>query len=94
MFLSHCFNSTAFQDETGLIVDRIIAFSPTDLEMSINFTVIDDNIALEPTEYLEWTLSLLTVRDRASISPFNTSNIVIVDDDGMSLLIFKAWSLH
>ena len=73
---------TALQAETGMRVDRQITFPSTDSELAITFTLIDDSIALEPTEGLLWSLSLSTMTDRAQISPFNTSNVQIVDDDG------------
>lgn len=73
---------TAFQAETGLIVDTEITFTSMDTEMAITIDVIDDSIALELTESLLWTLTLITMRDRAEITPFNTSDVQIVDDDG------------
>ena len=73
----------AFQAETGMRVDREINFTSTDSDKAITFTLIDDTIALEPTESLLWTLILITMRNGAEISPFNTSDIQIGDDDGM-----------
>ena len=74
--------SAALQAETGLRIDRQITFGPSDTSIPINFTVIDDLIALEPTEELMWSLQLVAPVERASVDPFNTVNLQIVDDDG------------
>lgn len=60
----------------------MITFGPDDTEVEISFNVTDDLIALEPTETLIFSLALVTMTDRASVTPFNTATILIVDDDG------------
>lgn len=75
----------ALQQETGMMIDQEITFSPDDTERPIIFTVRDDNIALEPTEVFQWTLSLVSSVDRAFVRPLNTTVISIVDDDGRTL---------
>ena len=66
----------------------MITFGPNDTEAEISFNVTDDLIALEPTETLIWNLDLVTVVDRATVSPFNSTTILIVDDDGMCLFMY------
>ena len=72
-------------------MDRNITFTPTDTDVSITFNVSDDSILFESTENLLLTLELITPMDRASISPFNTSSVVINDDDGMSFCVVSLY---
>ena len=63
-------------------IDQTITFGPNDNEIAVNFTVIDDQIALEPTEMFEWELSLVTIVDRVTVEPHNRTIIEIMDNDG------------
>ena len=65
----------------------MVTFGPNDTEIAITFNIVDDIIALEPTETLVWNLELVTVVDRASVSPYNSTTIMIIDDDGKKSLI-------
>ena len=80
-------SAIAFQVETGMRVDKEINFTSTDSDKAITFTLIDDTIPLEPTEILLWTLTLITMRNGAEISPISTYDVQIVDDDGMSVCL-------
>lgn len=71
-------------------VDQTIVFTPTDTEMAITISVVDDSIALEPTESLLWNLELITVRDGVEISS-STSDVQIIDDDGRSVCLQYAY---
>ena len=85
----------------------MVTFGPNDTTAEITFSVVDDDIALEETEVLEWSLELVTRRERASISPHNHTMIFIVDDDGKrkrkggkkvfycihTILLFQSWFL-
>ena len=84
----------ALQAESGLRIDRTLVFAATDSEESVSFAVINDNIALEPTESIVWTLTLVTIRDRAGVDPFNTTNILIIDDDGRYIIIILQHDQH
>ncbi len=77
------FSPLALQAETGDRIDRTITFRPQDTEIAVNFTVVDDLIALEPTESFNWTLTLITVLNGITIEPYNRTTIAIMDDDGM-----------
>ena len=70
------------------MIDQMITFGPGDVEYNITFNVTDDIIALEPTETLMWNLELVTVVDRVSVSPYNTTTILIIDDDGESAVTY------
>jgi len=72
----------ALQAETGNTIDRTLNFPANEAEISVSFIVRNDDIALEPTESLVWTLSLEGDNDRATVSPYNTTTIQIIDDDG------------
>ncbi len=61
---------------------RELTFAPDDFQIAVNFSVVDDEIALEPTVILNWNLELVTLLDRVSISPFNKTLIQIIDNDG------------
>ncbi len=74
--------NVALQAETGRRIDRTEIFPASESEISINFVIMDDDIALEDIERITWTLTFATMSDRASVSPINTTNIQIVDDDG------------
>jgi len=65
----------------------MVTFGPNDTEIAITFNIVDDIIALEPTETLVWNLELVTVVDRASVSPYDSTTIMIIDDDGKKSLI-------
>lgn len=65
-----------------MTVDRQIVFEPNVTERRIDFMVENDDIALEPTEILPWNLEIVGSVERASVDPYNTTNIQIVDDDG------------
>ena len=77
----------AFHAETVMRVDSEIYFTSTDSDKTITFTLIDDTIALEPTENHLWTLTLITMRNGAEISPISTYDVQIVDDDDMSVCL-------
>jgi hypothetical protein len=68
----------------GVGINQLI-FDPNVTEQVIDLTVFDDTIALERTENLLWDLSLVNVVDRVSVTPFNTTTVLIVDDDGVFL---------
>ncbi len=76
---------------------RELTFAPDDFQIAVNFSVVDDEIALEPTEILNWNLELVTLLDRVSISPFNGTLIQIIDNDGTyvnHLLLVMKTDLH
>ena len=73
--------------QNGGRIDQMVTFGPSDTEIAINFTVIDDLIALEPTETFDWTLTLVTLVDRANVQPFNRTTIEILDNDGKFFLL-------
>jgi hypothetical protein len=66
----------------GVGINQLI-FDPNTTEQVINLNVFDDTVALERTENLLWDLSLVNVVDHVSVTPFNTTTVLIVDDDGM-----------
>ena len=66
----------------------MITFRPEDTQINVTFAVLDDSIALEATESFDWSLTLITIVERASVSPYNTTNIQIMDDDGECILYF------
>ena len=82
LFMFHTFSS-ALQGQT---IDQMIIFGPSETAVSLNFSLIDDNIALEPPESHEWVLTLVTLTDAITIQPFNRTNIEIKDSDGKRLL--------
>ena len=59
---------------------QMLTFSPSDLSMCIDFTVIDDIIALEDPEQFVWTLAPVPIPDVELGT--NSTRIVIIDDDG------------
>ncbi len=79
------FSLAALQGETGMVITDVIVFGPDDTDAEISFNVTDDLIALEATERLEWSITLTSVTDRASVSPFDSTVVLIVDDDGNCL---------
>ncbi len=73
---------SVLQAEGGNRIDQIITIRPEDNEITVNFTVIDDLIALEPTESFDWTLTLGPGVDQVFTSPHNRTTIEIKDNDG------------
>ena len=77
---------SALHAQTGQRIDQIITFGPDDTEFAINFTVVCDLI---PNESFVWTLTLVSLIDRVTIEPFNTTTIHIIDNDGETTLFFN-----
>ena len=68
---------TAIQSE---IINRTLSFSASVFSICINFTVNDDNIALQAPE--EYNLVLLQPEDPQLQVEINSTRIIIIDDDG------------
>ena len=62
-------------------IDQTVTFTPQDNESCVDFLIYDDDLALEPTETLRFTLSNL---DNGShvFGLYNTTYVGIMDDDG------------
>ena len=62
-------------------IDQTVTFTPQDNESCVDFLIYDDDLALEPTETLRFTLSNL---DNGShvFGMYNTTYVGIMDDDG------------
>ena len=64
-------------------MDRVLTFLPGETEKEISFMVVDDRIALEPTETLMWNLTMISpVEQGGVIAPYGDALIQIIDDDG------------
>ena len=68
--------------QAGLILNKIITFSPLDSEKTIKFNIADDIIALEPPEKFTLTLTAVTISDGIMLQPSDKTYITILDEDG------------
>ena len=62
-------------------IDQIVTFTPQDNESCVDFLINDDDMALEPTETLTFTLSNLGNGSHV-LGSYNTTYVGIMDDDG------------
>ena len=77
----YAFLHAAIQTE---VINKTLSFSDSVFSICINFTINDDNIALqEPQEY---NLILLSPEDPQLQIERNSTRIIIMDDDGIKNL--------
>ena len=78
-----CISPMMFASHTVIwteIVNRTLSFSGSVFTICINFTINDDNIALQTPE--EHNLVLLQPEDPQLLVERNSTRIIIIDDDG------------
>jgi hypothetical protein len=62
------------------VVNETLSFSVSVFSICVNFTINDDNIALQAPE--EYNLTLLSPEDPQLQVERNSTRIIIIDDDG------------
>ena len=67
----------------GAVVTQQLTFAPNETMMCVNFTVMDDTIALEPDVSVVFDLTLVTIKPGVSIGLPNVTTVIVMDDDGM-----------
>ena len=65
------------------MVTQQLTFAPNETMMCVNFTVMDDTIALEPDVSVVFDLTLVTIKPGVSIGLPNVTTVIVMDDDGM-----------
>ena len=81
VFILYIYIYIALQPGIGSI-DQILTFGPTDTQICVDFTIQDDNIALEPPAILTFTITVINPVPGIEIDPFSTTIVRIVDEDG------------
>lgn len=73
------------QRGSGLTLNRTLTFVPAVSVRCFSFLTVDDNIGLEETEFLTFTLEpvALTSDHRFTLGQYNRTSVGILDDDGM-----------
>ena len=77
------------------IINRILSFSANIFSICVNFTVSNDNIALQAPE--EYNLVLLQPEDPQLQVEINSTRIIIIDDDGTQsypyhhIIVYRTW---
>ena len=61
---------------------QTLEFGPSDSEQCVNLEVQDDNVALEETEVFTLTLGIPAGQPRAGLGQYNTTTVMVLDDDG------------
>ena len=69
----------------------MLTFEPTDTQVCVIFLIQDDNIGLEPTENLTFIISVIGSVTGIDINPYNTTTVMIVDEDGEPMFKVKAY---
>ena len=69
-----------------VIMDSVLT-SPQ-LAQPLSGIIVDDDIALEDSEYVILELVVTAQSNCTHVSPYNTTTIIVTDDDGKSALIF------
>ncbi len=72
----------AIQQILGGNIDQVLTFSPSETEICVSFPLADNNIALEEPDRLVFSLTLIDSRPGVQLGEFNTTSIIINDDDG------------
>ena len=86
-----CSNLITAATQSGAFTQTLV-FLPNDNSSCIDFTVIDDIIALEDPEEFVWTLVPIPV---PSVDlGTNSTRIIIIDDDSKSILIISLNIAH
>lgn len=59
-----------------------VVFPPDIFLRCIDFPILDDDIALEPPQLLNFSLTVVNpISDSIEIDPYATTTVVILDDD-------------
>ena len=66
----------------GAVVTQQLTFAPDETIMCVNFTVMDDTIALEPNVSVILDLTLVTIKPGVVIGSPSMTTVIVVDDDG------------
>ncbi len=66
----------------GGVIDQVLTYPPSETEHCISFPVEDDQIALEDVETLVFRLSLIDSVPGVQLGEFNTTFVMIMDNDG------------
>ena len=77
----YAFLHAAIQTE---VINKTLSFSDSVFSICINFTINDDNIALQAPQ--EYNLILLSPEDPQLQIERNSTRIIIMDDDGIKNL--------
>lgn len=75
----------ALQQESGQVLNQTLTFSPVDSVKCSEFMLVDDDLSLEETEFLTFSLRPVdsSPGQRFSLGQYNQTSIGILDDDGM-----------
>ena len=69
-----------------MVIDQDVVFPPNVFVRCVDFPIADDDIALEPPQILNFSLTVIDpISDSIIVDPYASTRVVILDDDGKKL---------